>query len=1076
MSVLDSWVGYSEITLTNPTGTLTNFPLMINLASMPNTWWNNLTSTGIDIRAALPDDTILPLDVISCTTGAAGTRSGLVAVNYSGTLQTTGTQKVRLWVGNPSVTLSNPNSASGQYNAYPSGLTHFYWNGLGEDRTRNQNTLTLFSNPTVGGVSGPYSGTKATAVNAQYGNTSGNIPTGFPITLLGSINPVTIANGTLQPIIGITNTGSNTTYIQFSLQTGTYGIVRNGNFDPLETTITGTVGIWHRCALRAVNATNRIIYLNATGLQETGSCTFPSTVNSIYLGANYIAAGLGNWIVNSGSFGLVQIYNTDLGEAWISYDKLMNLPMSGNQSDFYTFGSWITTRPSNTVAPVITSTNFCITDTISTSDGLWDGGQLNNYNWQVANDNTGSNTQILNVTSNNFVLDETINGTQVGVKYIRSTVSYINSFGTTTGFSNWNGPIKVFRYISPTGSNTNSGTSTLPWATIEYASTYCTANTGIVNTLYIVSDSVSPLYVVTTGSIFFNGNAGSGLTIKKGPSVTETYADIRLWEACNGNTGTKYDNYFLSGVSTYPNVYFFNTRKEAAIWEYMGGRGDNLKWFNHITGIYNTTGHLTRLNNTSFSFCTISGTGTSNYFTFFNPGNSPSGRIFAVSYRPNQQIWGNQAEIDYGTIDGLCMGGSAGINESGTTAPGDVLHAEKGAVIKNSLLYAGGSHIGLAGDGAAVTWDNCIFGQGSPWEGVGAYTTNVWFSDVTTNPPIFLNCSCPSVFGLSGSISGSNFVGNTLLGNTNQLGTFLLSHGNGVDARQISVSGCNFGGKFASPVSGTNSTFGCLGVQATLQSCTISNHPSLQNGSGYTSTFSDCLILLNLTGADGSHYPNPIGTLSFQNCTFVNQNYFTGVGGPIFYGAAGPLDLRISGCIINLTGISNINVTDTLNVLTGDTYSAGYNIYITTGNNNLHAFMTASGIQNASATLAQTQSAGYELGSIINTGNSRTSLQSNFTVPTTSIAVNFVPARINGLDRTMVIFASRDTAGAYETELAKTLFKLNANNLIYLSAATVKTGGTRDISINNNRTINIDNFETKLQRVVKNVDPKQRGN
>jgi hypothetical protein len=144
---------YADATLTNPGSALTDFSLIIDLANLPSAWWDTVTSSdGTKGRAVKGDGaTEIPADWINFSS----TGSGLVRVNWSGTLSASGEQKVRIYPplsGNSSY----ENSATyGAWNAYDGSWEAYWPEGGGTDRTSNQASCAAGgSGPTIGSVTG----------------------------------------------------------------------------------------------------------------------------------------------------------------------------------------------------------------------------------------------------------------------------------------------------------------------------------------------------------------------------------------------------------------------------------------------------------------------------------------------------------------------------------------------------------------------------------------------------------------------------------------------------------------------------------------------------------------------------------------------------------------------------------------------------------------------------------------------------------------------------------------------------------------------------------------------------------
>src|SRR6056297_1287987 len=142
-------------TVTNPTSALTDFTLIVDLSTMPASWWSAVsTSDGTRGRVYKGDGTTrLACDWIDFDDTA---ETGLLRVLWSGTLASSGTQQ--LWIeppvsGNATVAADN---TYGSDNAYKSSIEAYYpLQSDGNDRTSNGHDLTEYNSPTyVSGACG----------------------------------------------------------------------------------------------------------------------------------------------------------------------------------------------------------------------------------------------------------------------------------------------------------------------------------------------------------------------------------------------------------------------------------------------------------------------------------------------------------------------------------------------------------------------------------------------------------------------------------------------------------------------------------------------------------------------------------------------------------------------------------------------------------------------------------------------------------------------------------------------------------------------------------------------------------
>lgn len=135
---------YANATVTNPSSSLTDFSLLVDLSRLPQSWWDDVdTSDATKGRASKGDGTTeLAVDWLDFDNTA---ETGWARINWVGTLSSTGTQIVRIYPPKSENTSYAATATYGQYNAYDDD-----WNGYWtlddsnyDDRTSNQNSGTL---------------------------------------------------------------------------------------------------------------------------------------------------------------------------------------------------------------------------------------------------------------------------------------------------------------------------------------------------------------------------------------------------------------------------------------------------------------------------------------------------------------------------------------------------------------------------------------------------------------------------------------------------------------------------------------------------------------------------------------------------------------------------------------------------------------------------------------------------------------------------------------------------------------------------------------------------------------------
>lgn len=338
--------GYAEVTLPNPGSALTDFTYFISLNSMPSDWWTEVSVGGSDIRATDGNSNRLPVDVIEFTdSGSSG--SGLIAVKWTGSKGSAGTDKLRIWVGNGTA-LPAATHTYGQYNAYPSALRAVYPSGGGNDRTSYLHHLNMVNGATAGNAAGPIDGSKATTYNGtnQYGytNDTPNEPTSTQ-THLGMF--YTNSDSANQGIMGVFRGGNDFDHWVVNLHGAVAGdpVVfyanRNNNFH-VDTTAGYTISTWqHATGIYGAGGACSV-YLNAANV-GTGTAPFiPQNTTEFTVAKGSRHNHSGAWVSDpkyfNGSLSFLRFYTGVKTLDWITYDNDMLDPADPDQSDFY--GTW----------------------------------------------------------------------------------------------------------------------------------------------------------------------------------------------------------------------------------------------------------------------------------------------------------------------------------------------------------------------------------------------------------------------------------------------------------------------------------------------------------------------------------------------------------------------------------------------------------------------------------------------------------------------------------------------------------------------------------------------------------------
>ena len=133
--------GYDLATITNPSGALTDFVLLVDLSRMSATFkaaWN--TSANGYGRAAKADGTELACDWINLNHTA---KTGLLRVKWTGTLASSGTQQIRIYPPSTDNAQYAHDDTYGSDNAYTNTICYYPLDGDATERSGNGHEMTI---------------------------------------------------------------------------------------------------------------------------------------------------------------------------------------------------------------------------------------------------------------------------------------------------------------------------------------------------------------------------------------------------------------------------------------------------------------------------------------------------------------------------------------------------------------------------------------------------------------------------------------------------------------------------------------------------------------------------------------------------------------------------------------------------------------------------------------------------------------------------------------------------------------------------------------------------------------------
>ena len=343
--------------ISNPSSSVDDFVYFVSLDQMDAAWWAAVKSDGGDVRASKGDGiTQLPVDLIEWNYGS---NSGLLAVRYSGTQGTTA-DDIQIWCGNGSATADGPTDTYGSENVYDSSHVCVYPSGGGNDRTGNDNDLTMSGSPTVGGASGPIDGMTATSFDGstQYGTANAVVPSSeSPLSFFSLVKTGTLPATAPYP---------NTCYLPTICFRDSATTAESSNIHGIGLDKDGAAwdwthfveaafaqagpassSTWYAIGGRSVSSTSRFVYVDGTeGAEDTTSRTGSCNTISVALGVNASPARL-----LPCDLSLLIGWNTAKSAAYIQYLSSMLDVTDADQSAF--FGTWTSESVAVNVPPAI---------------------------------------------------------------------------------------------------------------------------------------------------------------------------------------------------------------------------------------------------------------------------------------------------------------------------------------------------------------------------------------------------------------------------------------------------------------------------------------------------------------------------------------------------------------------------------------------------------------------------------------------------------------------------------------------------------------------------------------------------
>jgi hypothetical protein len=333
MSLPDA--GYDLITITNPTGDVTDFPFFLDSHNLSASWHADCNTTdGTRARFAIDESaTEIPFDPIYYDDG-----DWLFRFKHPSTIGTTGTFRVRVYAPNTRNTAYAENDTYGAQNAYAS---HFQgrWPLMGDflDRTSNNLDGTGQGGISAGGTAGKF-GVATVFDGSDDHITLGDVLGG--ITRPQSFSAWVKTSATLGTYLGMRD-GVTTQWQYFSNSSGALAL--NGP-SGINSTTAHHNGAWRHIAASVASNGTVTFYLDGASDGSAGTAN-PSDQNiAALIGARYATAPAVAALFN-GAMQDLQISSAALTGAWIAYDYAQ----TSDNATFWGTPTWV---PGGSVVPI----------------------------------------------------------------------------------------------------------------------------------------------------------------------------------------------------------------------------------------------------------------------------------------------------------------------------------------------------------------------------------------------------------------------------------------------------------------------------------------------------------------------------------------------------------------------------------------------------------------------------------------------------------------------------------------------------------------------------------------------------
>jgi len=300
----------SKATATNPDSALTDFTLMVDLSRLsPRAWALCDTTTGGYGRASKLDGTELATDFIDLNTT---NKTGWLRVKWSGDLESTGDQLVRVWLPNTDMALYGASDTYGSDNAYDSSWDAYYPLGGGTDRTSNGRDGTATGSPTIGGTVGKVGNATDLNGSTQYISLGDAWTSGYTeLSLIMWVNPDSVVGEH-----SYVSCWDDENHVLFEQNGSNLFVAYNdeGGFHSLSKS-TINASSWQMVTFRYGDGLATNVSIN---LDKSGELTGDGALDDILTADWFIGASEAGTKLFAGLEQGVQIFNAHLSDDWIS--------------------------------------------------------------------------------------------------------------------------------------------------------------------------------------------------------------------------------------------------------------------------------------------------------------------------------------------------------------------------------------------------------------------------------------------------------------------------------------------------------------------------------------------------------------------------------------------------------------------------------------------------------------------------------------------------------------------------------------------------------------------------------------